>query len=166
MSDTRLNKDNLELETKNNSVNKVDKNYSDLQKKIHKLKNDNQILIKENGILKNLIIENTKPKFKGSLIEGDLLKPVVKYPKIGKSFYIQIFLGIFVIILSLGFHILYLSVTSCLTYSDGNTNCWIVNWLGIDIHASFYLDVFLYSLIAIQITLIFLIIRTKLNRLY
>lgn len=166
MSDTGLNKDNLELEVEIDGINKFDKNYGDLKKRYHKLKNDNQILIEENKILKNLIINNAKPKFQGSLIEGDLLKPVVKYPKIGKSFYIQIFLGIFVIVLSLGFHILYLAVTSCLTYSDGNANCWIANWLGIEIHASFYLDVFLYSLIAIQITLIFLIIRNKLNRRY
>ena len=166
MSDTGINKENLDLEVEIENVDKVDKNYDPLQKKYYKLKDDIQILSNENRILKNLIIENAKEKFQGSLIQGKELKIGIKNTKIGKSFYIQIFLGIFVIVLILGFHILYLAVTSCLTYSEGNPVCWVVNWLGIDIHASFYLDFLLYSLITVQIVLIILIIRNKLNGKY
>ncbi|UCD01141.1 MAG: hypothetical protein JSV23_09695 [Promethearchaeota archaeon] len=166
MSDTGINKDNLELKVDIDSLNKMNKNYSDLQEKYGKLKNDNQILSNENKILKSLILENSNNKIQGALIKGGELNFGHKNTKGGKIFYIQIFLGIFVIVLILGFHILYLSVTSCLTYSEGNPFCWVANWLGIDIHASFYIDFLLYSLIAIQIVLIILIIRNKLNERY
>ncbi|MFX0141972.1 MAG: hypothetical protein ACFFDN_50510 [Candidatus Hodarchaeota archaeon] len=165
MSNTGLNKDNLEREDNIDSIGKLNKGYGDFHKEYETLKRKNHQLEHENSLLKDIIIKNTKDKFQSSLIEGDLLNPVLKYPKIGKGFYIQLFLGIFVIILILGFHILYLSVTSCLMYNEGNAFCWVANWLGIDIHASFYLDLFLYSLIAIQVTLIILIVRNKLHEL-
>lgn len=161
MSNTGLNKDRLELDVKDENTDRFNKGYSDLQEEHEKLKKQNYELVQENSILKDLVVENTKEKFVNSLIRTNLLNPVNKYPKIGKSFYAQVILGISVIILSLGFHILYLAVTSCLMYTDGNPGCWIVSWLGIDLHASFYLDVMLYSLIGIQVILIILIIRDK-----
>ena len=47
-------------------------------------------------------------------------------------------------------------------YNNGDPSSWIVSWLGIDLHASFYLDIMLYSLISIQVILIVLIIRNTL----
>jgi len=161
MSNIGLNKDKLELEVKDYSIDKLNKGYSDLQEEYDILNKENYKLVQENRLLKDLIVENIKEKFANSLIGGDLLKPVIKYPKVGISFYTQVILGISVIILSLGFHILYLAVTSCLMYTDGSPGCWIVSWLGIDLHASFYLYIMLYSLIAIQVILIMLIIRDK-----
>ncbi|NVM36470.1 MAG: hypothetical protein HWN81_12800 [Candidatus Lokiarchaeota archaeon] len=164
MSKTRLIKDKLELEVNIDSKEKLNKVYSDLYIEYNELKTENYKLKQENSILKNIVIENSKEKFENSLVKEDLLNNVVKSPKIGKSFYFQIILGISVIVLILGFHILYLAVTSCLMYNDGNSGCWIVSWLGIDLHASFYLDVILYSLIAFQVLLIVLIIRDKIQK--
>ena len=161
MSDTGLNKERLELEVNIESKDKLNKGYSDIYIKYNELKTENFKLKQENTILKDIVIENTREKHENSLISEDLLAPVVKFPKIEKSFYFQIILGITVIVLILGFHILYLAVTSCLMYNDGNPGCWIVSWLGIDLHASFYLDVMLYSLIGLQMILIILIIRDK-----
>lgn len=166
MSNTGLDKDNLELEVKSNSLNKLNKGYNNLNNGYEKLNKQNSKLHQENELLKKIIIKTTKKQFHSSLIRPNLLKSIIEYPKIGKIFYFQIFLGILVIVLSLGFHILYLSVTSCLMYNDGNPFCWIVSWLGIDIHASFYLDIILYSLIGVQIIIIILIIRDKLNTRY
>jgi len=165
MSNIGLNKDNLELEDGIDRIDKLNESNGDLYRKYNKLKKENHTLINENRLLKDLVIENAKEQYQDSLIRGDDLSTAFDYPKIGKSFYVQIFLGIFVIILSLGFHILYLSVTSCLTYNEGNPFCWIANWLGIYIHASFYIDVILYSLIAIQVSLIILLVRNKLHEL-
>lgn len=161
MSKTVVNKDKLELEVSIESKDKLNKGYSDIYIKYNELKTENYILKQENSILKDIVIENTREKHENSLISEDLLAPVIKFPKIGTSFYFQIILGISVIVLILGFHILYLAVTSCLMYNNGNFGCWIVSWLGIDLHASFYLDVMLYSLIGIQVLLIILIIQDK-----
>jgi len=161
MSKTGVNEDKLELESNIDSKDKFDKNYSDLYIKYNELKIENYKLKQENNILKDIVIDKTKEELENSLIKDDLLNPVVKFPKIGKSFYFQIILGISVIVLILGFHILYLAVTSCLLYNEGSPNCWIVSWLGIDLHASFYLDLMLYSLIGIQVILLLLIIRDK-----
>ncbi|MFW9882230.1 MAG: hypothetical protein ACFFG0_54910 [Candidatus Thorarchaeota archaeon] len=165
MSKPGLKKDNLELEANIDSIDKLNKGNRDLFNENEKLKKKNYQLEHQNNLLKDLIIENTRNNLQSSLIDGDLLKSPVKYPKIGKGFYIQIFLGISVIILSLGFHLLYLSVTSCLMYNEGKPFCWIANWLGINIHASLFLDIVLYSLIAIQVILIILIIRNRINQL-
>lgn len=161
MSKTGLNEDKLELEINIDSKDKFNKNYSDLYIKYNELKIENYNLKQENSILKDIVIDKTKEELENSLIKDDLLNPVVKFPKIGKSFYFQIILGISVIVLILGFHILYLAVTSCLMYNEGSPNCWIVSWLGIDLHASFYLDLMLYSLVGIQVILLLLIIRDK-----
>lgn len=161
MSNARLNKDRLELEVNIDSKAKLNHDHSDLYIKYNEIKIENYKLKQENSILKDIVTENTKEKFENSLIGEDLSNPVIKFPKIGTSFYFQIILGISVIVLILGFHILYLAVTSCLMYTDGNPGCWIVSWLGIDLHASFYLDVMLYSLIGIQVLLIVLIIQDK-----
>ena len=126
MSDTGLNKERLELEVNIESKDKLNKGYSDIYIKYNELKTENFKLKQENTILKDIVIENTREKHENSLISEDLLAPVVKFPKIGKSFYFQIILGISVIVLILGFHILYLAVTSCLMYNDGNPGCWIV----------------------------------------
>ncbi len=163
MSNTGLNRDNSELKLEIDKVDGLDKGYGVLYKKYNELKNEYHELQQENSLLKDLIVENTKQKLQNSLKDGEPLNPAIKYQKIGKGFYAQIILGISVIILTLGFHIVYLAVTSCLMYKEGDWGCWIANWLGIDIHASFYIDIILYSLIIIQVTLLILIIRNKLN---
>ncbi|UCC20611.1 MAG: hypothetical protein JSV62_04805 [Promethearchaeota archaeon] len=165
MSETGLKKENLELEANTDSIDKLNKGDGNLYKEYETLKEKNYQLEHENNLLKEVILENEKNNFQSSLREGDPLKSIVKYPKIGKSFYLQIFLGIFVIILSLGFHLLYLSVTSCLMYNEGKSFCWIANWLGFNIHASLFLDIVLYSLIAVQIILILIIVRNKIHEI-
>ena len=156
MSKSRLTKKNLEFEEQ---ADRNDKNYMYLVEKFNQLKEENQNLSDESKILKDLIIENAKKNYQISLIEAGNLNNSHK-----NSFYIQIILGIIVIVLSLGFHVLYLAITDCLLYNGGDPGCWIKNWLGIDIHASFYLDVMLYSLILLQSLLIILIIRTQLAK--
>jgi hypothetical protein len=142
----------------------LDKGYDNLFEEYEKLKTQNNKLNYENEMLKKLIIENSKKQLPGSLIKVNPINPTNNYPKLGKVFYIQIILGISIIILSLGFHLLYLAVTSCLMYTDGDFSCWIVNWLGIDLHASFYLDLMLYLLIIFQVILIILLIRNTFNK--
>ncbi len=82
-----------------------------------------------------------------------------KNMKIKKSFYVQIILAIGIIVLSLGFHILYMSVADCLLFTDGDPACFYKSWMGIKIHASFYLDLMLYSIIISVSILIILIIK-------
>ena len=162
MSDTELKSDSLQLEEKVDNIDNLNISFGDLHKKYNKLKSESQELIAKNKVLKELIIKNAKENYQISLIEGVNLDTSIKTKSIGNSFYVQIILGILVIILSLGFHIVYLAVTSCLRYSDGNPGCWYQNWLGIDVHASFFIDLLLYSLIGIQAILIIFIIRKKL----
>ncbi|MFW9875594.1 MAG: hypothetical protein ACFFG0_21030, partial [Candidatus Thorarchaeota archaeon] len=131
---------------------------------ISQLKEENQNLSDESKILKDLLIEDTKKNYKILLTKAGKSNNSHTNSKNQKHFYIQIILGIFVIVLSLGFHILYLAITDCLLYNGGNSGCWIINWLGIDIHGSFFLDITLYSLIAIQCLLIILIIRNQLAK--
>ncbi|MFX1500044.1 MAG: hypothetical protein ACFFDH_03670 [Promethearchaeota archaeon] len=164
MSNTESNNSKLELEVQNYTIDNSDKIYNDLQEKYVELDRENTILAEENRLLKDIIIKNNKKKFEKSLVNEKFLKSKNESKKSSLSFYIQIILGIFIIILSLGFHILYLAITSCLIYSDGKSNCWIVSWLGMDLHASFYIDVVLYSLIAIQVIIIILIIREKIQK--
>ena len=162
MSNTGLSKENSELEINSGRLEQLDIGYIDLQIKYNELKTENYKLKQENSILKDVVVDNNKEEFQNSLFEKDLLNPVLEFPKIGKSLYIQIILGISVIVLSLGFHILYLAVTSGLMYNDGDPSSWIVSWLGIDLHASLFLDLMLYSLILLQVILIVLIIRNTL----
>ena len=138
------------------SKSEVKKKNGDFEKQVGKSENSYQNLItqinllkKENENLKDLIVGRVKKNYQKSLGQSFIFDPPVKNQ------------SILVIVLSLGFHILYLSVTDCLLFNNGDPGCWIKNWLGIDIHASFYLDILLYSLIAIQILLIILIIRNQ-----
>ncbi len=108
MSKSRLTKKNLEFEEQ---VDRNDKNYMNLVEKYNQLKEENQNLSDESKILKDLIIESTKKNYQISLIEAGNLNNSHKNSEIKNSFYIQIILGIIVIVLSLGFHILYLSIT-------------------------------------------------------
>ncbi len=161
MRDTEFKPSNVEPKQNDYNLNKQDNKYKDLFQKYHHLHKENHNLINENNILRNLILEKKQENLQISSIEElNLLSPNKKL-KIEKSFYIQILLGILVILASLGFHIVYLAVTSCLMYSDGDPGCWYQNWLGIDIHASFFIDLILYSLLVIQSVSIILIIRDK-----
>jgi len=153
MSKSGVEKKKLDFEKQDH---KSEKKFQDLITQINLLK-------KENESLKDLVVGRVKKNYQKSKDKASiLLNPSVNNLSFKKSFYFQIILGIIVIVLSLGFHILYLSVTDCLLFTNGDPGCWIKNWLGIDIHASFYLDVLLYSLIAIQILLIIFIIRNQL----
>jgi hypothetical protein len=148
MSKSEVEKKGLDFEKQ---IDKSEKDYQDLITQINHLK-------KENDNLKDIVVGHVNKNY-----QAFMLDPPVKSQNIKRSFYLQIILGIVVIVLSLGFHILYLSVTDCLLFNTGDPGCWIKNWLGIDIHASFYLDFVLYSLIAIQIFLIILIIRDRVH---
>lgn len=161
MSKSRISKKYLEFEEQ---ADRNNKNYMKLVEKYDQLKEENQNLSDESKILKDVILENAKKNYQISLIEAGNLNNSYKNSEIKKSFYFQIILGIIVIVLSLGFHILYLSITDCLLYNGGDPGCWIKNWLGIDIHGSFYLDIMLYSLITLQFILIILIIRNQLTK--
>jgi len=81
------------------------------------------------------------------------------------SFYMKIILAITVIMLSLAFHIIYLSVASCLFYTNGSSKCWVKSWLGMPVYASFFIDLTLYLLIGFQLVLIILILRSKIIEL-
>jgi hypothetical protein len=161
MSKSKVSEKNLEF---NKQDGKSNKNYSHIVEKYNHLKKENQNLIKESKILKDLIIENAKKNYQISIIEAGNLDNSHKNSEYKNTFYFQIILGIVVIVLSLGFHILYLAITDCLLYNGGDPGCWIKNWLGISIHGSFFLDIMLYSLIALQFLLIMLIIRNHLAR--
>lgn len=160
MSDTRIKPSDMKSRKEIDNLNDQD-NYNQLIQKIYQLTNENQQLNEENKVLKDLILEKQDDNFHSFINNKEDL---LFYPnKAKKSFYFQIVIGLLVIILSLGFHIVYLAVTDCLMYSGGNSECWIKSWLGISIHASFFLDLFLYSLIFLQSILIILIIRNKIN---
>ena len=81
------------------------------------------------------------------------------------SFYVKIILAITVIMLSLAFHIVYLSVASCLFYTNGSSNCWFKSWLGMPVNVSFFIDLTLYLLIGFQLVLVILILRSKIIEL-
>ncbi|MFX1322150.1 MAG: hypothetical protein ACFFAQ_10955 [Promethearchaeota archaeon] len=161
MSNTRVKHSDLKPKQKDDNVNDKDIDYSGIIKKYNELYNEYHHLSEKNKVLKELILEKQDNNFQSSLNDK---KDVNFHPnRTKRSFYIQIILGLLVIILSLGFHIVYLGVTDCLLYNDGNPDCWIKSWLGIGIHASFYIDLFLYSLIFLQSLLIILIIRSKIS---
>ena len=160
MSDTRINHNDVKPRKKGDNLNEQD-NYIELIQKYNQLNNENQHLFEENKVLKNLILEKQDYNFQYSINNKENIR--IHPNRIKRSFYIQIVLSLLVIILSLGFHIVYLAVTDCLMYTDGNPDCWIKSWLGIIIHASFFIDLFLYSLIFLQSILIILIIRSKIN---
>ncbi len=155
MSDTRLKNEKLEI---NDRTDNADLIYSDLLENFFRLEEENQNLKEGSRILKEIVIEKAKRNHQESSKENVTLK-TQKIPKLKTIFYVQIILGIGIIVLSLGFHILYLSVTDCLLFQDGDPACWYKSWMGIEIHASFYLDIMLYSLIVLTSILIILIIK-------
>jgi hypothetical protein len=129
-----------------------------LLEKYSRLEEENQTLKNENDILKEIVLKDTKKNHQS--VKNDNIKiQDQKSIRIKKSFYFQIILSIGIIVLSLGFHILYLSVTDCLLFSGGNPGCFYKSWMGIKIHASFFLDLMLYAIIASVSILIILIIR-------
>lgn len=79
----------------------------------------------------------------------------------GKGFWVQLVIRVLVIMLVLGFHTLYVAITICLMNSGGSSRCWIVSWLGVNIHASFYIDVVLYSIIMVEVISMLILIRNK-----
>ncbi len=161
MIDTGIKHNGVKPKQKSDNLKEQNTNYTELFKRYNQLHNENQQLNEENKVLKDLILEKQDHDFHSSLND----KENVQFPpnRIKRSFYIQIVIGLLVIILSLGFHIVYLAVTDCLMYNDGNPDCWIKSWLGISMHASLFIDLFLYSLIFLQSILIILIIRSKIN---
>ncbi|MHA2005816.1 MAG: hypothetical protein ACW980_00755 [Promethearchaeota archaeon] len=160
MSDSSLKNDKLEINKRNDNVDLI---YSDLLDKYSRLEEENQNLKEESRILKEVVIEKAKNHNQISNTEKINIKSQ-KILRLKPIFYIQIIIGIGIIVLSLGFHILYLSVTDCLLFEDGDPTCWHKNWLGIEIHVSFYLDLVLYSLIGLTSILIILIIRSAFNK--
>ncbi|MFX1315943.1 MAG: hypothetical protein ACFE9T_08775 [Promethearchaeota archaeon] len=160
MNETRIKYSEVKPRKKGDNLDEQD-NYTELIQKYSQLNNENQNLIEENKVLKKLILEKQDYNSQSSIKNDDNI--LISHLKIKRSFYIQIVLGLLVIILSLGFHIVYLAVTDCLLYNEGNPDCWIKSWLGINLHASLFIDLFLYALIFIQSLLIILIIRSKIN---
>jgi hypothetical protein len=161
LSDTRIKHSDAKSKQKRNNLNEKDAHFTDLTKRYNELYNKFHHLNEENKVLKDIIIEKQDRDFQTSL--NDKADGNIRLNRVKRSFYIKIILGLLVIILSLGFHIVYLAVTDCLLYNDGNPGCWIKSWLGINIHASFFIDLFLYLLIFLQSILIILIIRSKIN---
>ncbi|MBY8984644.1 MAG: hypothetical protein KGD65_06245 [Candidatus Lokiarchaeota archaeon] len=155
MSDVRPRKNNLEVEERRDNINI---NSREILEKFSRLKEENQSLINESRILKEIVLKTTKKNhqiLKGESNDVQTHKNI----KLKKSFYFQIILGIGIIVLSMGFHILYLSVTDCLLFQEGDPGCFYKSWMGIKIHASFYLDLMLYSIIICVSILIILTIR-------
>jgi len=159
MSDSRLRKDNLEIEEE---IDYLGVNPREILERYSRLKEENQSLKNESKILKDIVLEETKKNHQMSIKESINFQPH-KNIKIKRSFYFQIILAIGIIVLSLGFHILYISVADCLLFKDGDPACFYKSWMGIRIHASFYLDLMLYSIIISVSILILLIIRNMFN---
>jgi hypothetical protein len=90
MSNSGFKKKNLEFEKQ---IDKRDKNYSNLVEKYNQLKEENQNLLDERKILKDLIIENTKKNYQISLIEENSLKDSHK-----NSFYFQLLIVYYILV--------------------------------------------------------------------
>ncbi|MFX1338007.1 MAG: hypothetical protein ACFFDK_05320 [Promethearchaeota archaeon] len=133
-------------------------------KKLIKIEFDEyEALLSENKALKGLISDRIIEKMVRSPESNQ--KEYNKNSKIDLNFYVKIILAIIVIMLSLAFHIVYLSVASCLFYTNGSSDCWVKSWLGIPVYASFFIDLTLYLLIGFQLVLIILILRSKISEL-
>jgi len=153
-----MSKSKLEKDIDLKRLNSNDLNY--LSQKNRDLFNKNHELVFRNSILKKKVSELEDEKILNAQIND------IKYKRsftFKSYFYAQIVIAISVIILALAFHIVYLSVTDCLLYNEGNSSCWYKSWAGIPIHASFFIDLTLYSLIGAQIILILLLIRKALH---
>jgi len=146
---------------KDSDIRKLSSNdYNYLSQKNRELFNKNHELIFRNSVLKKKVSDLEQEKNLNAQINE------VKYErgfKFKSYIYAQIVIAISVIILALAFHIVYLSVTDCLLYNEGNPNCWYKSWAGIRVHASFFIDLTLYLLIGAQIILILLLIRKALH---
>ena len=124
-----------------------------------------EALLTENRALKDIISNRILEKINSSSDEELNEIRFNERNSIDLSFYVKIFLAITVIMLSLAFHIVYLSVASCLFYTNGDSKCWIKSWLGMPVYASFFIDFTLYLLIGFQLVLIILILRSKISEL-
>lgn len=122
-----------------------------------------EALLSENEILKKIISDRIFENRSSSTNSSSSDFGVTMKQKTDFTFYLKIILAISVIILALAFHIVYLSVASCLFYTNGSSGCWIKSWLGMTVNASFFIDLTLYLLIGLQVLLIILIIKHKLN---
>jgi hypothetical protein len=160
MSDTRLRKKSLAPQEVSEKTNRKSK---DLFEKNSQLEGENKTLRSENEILRDIILGEAKKNHQSLLSDSTNIQ-IPKLLKIKKSFYAQIILSIGIIVLALGFHILYLSVTDCLLFTGGDPACFYKSWMGIKIHASLFLDLMLYSIIISVSILIILTIRNVLNR--
>lgn len=112
MSNKALKKSKLPLvdKLKTGAKSKID--LEELYNSYNNLETENEQLIAENKTLKDLIIENAIKNHQLSIAENVPVKNSLENKKFNKGFYIQIILGILVIILSLAFHIVYLAVTN------------------------------------------------------
>ena len=122
-----------------------------------------EALLSENKALKEIISDRVIERMSQSTEPNEI--NYTKNSRIDLSFYVKIILAITVIMLSLAFHIVYLSVASCLFYTNGSSKCWIKSWLGMPVYASFFIDLTLYLLIYFQLVLIILILRSKIIEL-
>ena len=131
-----------------------------LSQKNRDLFNKNHELVFKNSILKQKVSDLEEEKVLYTQINDIRYKRSSSFKP---YFYAQVVIAISVIILALAFHIVYLSVTDCLLYNEGNGDCWYKSWAGIRVHASFFIDLTLFSLIGAQIILILLLIRKGLH---
>lgn len=139
--------------------------YGDyLEKKLIEVGFDEyETLLSENKALKEIISDRVIERM-GQSQEKNQIEDI-ENSEIDLSFYVKIILAITVIMLALAFHIVYLSVASCLFYTNGSSKCWIKSWLGMPVYASFFIDLTLYLLIGFQLVLIILILRSKISEL-
>ena len=129
--------------------------------KIHR--HEYETLISQNKFLSELLsgfvnrgVNSSSEKLSTKTIDKKQLKT-------DYGFYAKIIIAITVIMLALAFHIVYLSVASCLFYTNGNSECWIKSWLGMPVYASFFIDLTLYLLIGFQLILIIMILKSKIE---
>ena len=122
-------------------------------------------VLSENKALKEIISSRVIEKIKSPLNGNSNGISYNEKSSIDLGFYVKIILAITVIMLSLAFHIVYLSVASCLFYTNGSSNCWFKSWLGMPVNVSFFIDLTLYLLIGFQLVLVILILRSKIIEL-
>ena len=95
-----------------------------------------EALLSENRALKEIISDRIIERLSPTSEIGSNEIEHNKNSKIDLSFYVKVILAITLIMLSLAFHIVYLSVASCLFYTNGSSKCWIKSWLGMPVYAS------------------------------
>ena len=124
-----------------------------------------EAVLSENKALKEIISSRVIEKINSPLNGNSNGISYTEKSSIDLGFYVKIILAITVIMLSLAFHIVYLSVASCLFYTNGSSNCWFKSWLGMPVNVSFFIDLTLYLLIGFQLVLVILILRSKIIEL-